>query len=214
MKNFTYGLFVPALLFCVFNVDKAEALELKYRCNLPFWNAPAESKEGLFTGDLSLECSIESEVKSHFNMLSLRKRIIDKIQSESLVHQGPVSSSSISTTSSLWDVSHRFEEDGNSIKIRELIEVSIESKDQLKYQTHSKEIVASGMAGYLRSVEFTMIVKRKQHQMSVYFRNRVQVKRPWYALDLIFAPIARKICLKKLDQVKDKFMPWITTAIR
>jgi hypothetical protein len=145
--------------------------------------------------------------------LSLRKKIIEKIESESIVNHGPTANSLISTPLSIWDVTHRFEEEGNSIEIREIIEVSIESKNQLKYETHSTNIVASGMAGYLRSVEFTMTVKQSQNQMIVSFRNRVKVKRPWYALDLVFAPIARNICFKKLNQVKEKFMPWIVPSI-
>jgi hypothetical protein len=191
-----------------------EAADARYNCNLPFWNAPAESNDGLFTGDLSLDCTITEESAPTFNALNLRKRIVDKVKSESLVNQEPDSNLLLSAVPLTWDVSHRFVEEGNTIQIREMITLSIENRNQLKYNTRSKEITASGMASYLRSIEFTMTVTQVEKHIKVSFRNRVQVKRPWYALDLIFAPIAKNTCFKKMNQVKEKFMPWIIRAIQ
>ena len=160
-----------------------------------------------------MECSIRDDLASPFNALQFRKKIIHKIQSESVVNEAPEIHTLSSSSPLNWDLLHRFDEDGESIQIREWLTVSMEPKNGLRYESQSKEILASGMASYLRSVHFTLILKTNGNQINILFRNAVQVKRPWYALDLIFAPIAEKICFKKLNQVRDQFMPWLTQSL-
>ncbi len=212
MKIIIHPFLAANFIILLLNINQLDAAELEYECNVPSWNAPAESKNGIFVGDLSIDCSIIPELES-FSLPGLRKRIAEKVELESLVHQGPPLSLLLSDGPLTWDVSHRFEEEGDTIQIRELLRISIENGNQLKYQTYSKEITASGMAGYLRSIEFTMIITKKGKYARVSLKNRVEVKRPWYALDLIFAPIAKNICLKKINQVKEKFLPWIIDVI-
>ena len=214
MKTFQIQPFLILFLFIMTGTAPAASSEPKFKCDAPFWNAPAESNDGIFSGDLSVNCSFTDKSLLNYDILRLRKQVISKIEAESIVNVAPNPLSLLSNAPLSWDVSHRFEEDDTSIQIRESITLSIERENKLKYETHSKEISASGMAGYLKSVEFTMIIDKIGTGIKVHFQNKVKVKRPWYALDLIFAPIARKICFKKLNQVIDKFMPWIVDSIK
>lgn len=203
------ALFHISLTLLLLQVNLASAQNLEYKCDFPFWSGASESHDGVFTGDLSLNCSVNDERVLRFSAFDFKTKVIEKIQSESVVNTFPESNPSTSSSPLTWDVTHRFKEEGNTVEIREFLTLSSETVDHLKYQTRSKEVKASGMAGYLRSVEFTMTLHRSGKDLKVSFRNKVQVDRPWFALDLVFAPIARKTCFKKLDQVKEKFMPWV-----
>jgi hypothetical protein len=183
-------------------------------CDSPHWAAPAESDHGTFRGDLFMDCWV-TPAKTNEDLLLLKSGIIDKIQAESTIHEGPISSSVGKLPSLKWDVSHLILENGNSIIIREEANLTTDSKDQLTYKTHSKNVSASGMAGYLRSVNFSMNVERTPSNKPIHieFRNEVTVDRPWYALDLIFAPIARNVCFDKMEQLKEKLLPWVAAHL-
>jgi hypothetical protein len=201
-----------SLLFAPF-CWTAGAAEFHPTCEPPHWNTPAESNDGVFTGDLTMECQLEGGSNWNPKLSALRQKVIDKIREESVIHEGPTSLSSGFSPTLKWDASHTFAEDGNSVYIREIIQLSSPSKDEIKYETSSKQVEATGMAGYLRSVQFSMEISKKEEAIQILFRNRVQVKRPWYALDLIFAPIARKVCFEKMEKVKEKFFPWILSSL-
>lgn len=182
-------------------------------CEKPHWEAPAESTDGVFTGDLALNCWIDGGSTWNPKVSGLRQKVIDQVRAESKIHDGPISIDASSTPTLKWDASHQFSDDGNSVYIRETILLSTPSDSEIRYETTSKEVVASGMAGYLRSVGFLMEITRKDKRVHIGFRNKVQVQRPWYALDLIFAPIARKVCFDKMEKVKEKFLPWLLSSL-
>ncbi len=209
-NNLIIAILLASLIFSPLKNSEAAPSEKTYECASPNWNSPPESNDGVFTGDLTLECRINPEFESTVDISEVRKRIIEKVKNETSIYQGEDTLSSDFDLN--LDVSHRLEEEGNAIQIRERVQISRASKTNLQYQTHSKEIMASGMAGYLRAVDFSMKLIRDAKGVSISFRNCVQVKRPWYALDLIFAPIARKICLEKLDKVTNKFISWIVNT--
>ncbi len=181
-----------------------------FQCDEPYWMSPAESHNGTFTGDLANHCwsvySREIETLEGF-----REKIIQKIEKDSIIHEGPIALTVSFPPSLKWEVSHHFKEGGNSIQIREEIILNTPSKNELFYETQSKEVKASGMASYLNSVLFKMVIQKKSSsRIDIEFRNQVKVSRPWYALDLVFAPIAKNVCLEKMEKVKKKFMSWFT----
>ena len=113
-----------------------------------------------------------------------------------------------------WDVSHTVKDEDTEMTVREIAELATDGKSRLVYQTHSKEVLASGMAGYLKVVNFSARVSRgPSNDIRIEFRNEVFVQRPWYALDLLFAPIAKSICLKKMKKVEQTILPWIEHAL-
>jgi hypothetical protein len=181
-------------------------------CDPAHWAAPAESNHGIFRGDLLMDCWI-TKLNVKADLAPLRSGIIEKLRAESIIHEGPIFSKLGSLPALKWDVSHMIQEDGNTLTIREEAVLATDRSNQLFYSTHSKEVSATGMAGYLRSVNFSMNVKKRDHSIHVELRNEVQVDRPWYALDLIFAPIARNVCFKKMDEVKAKILPWVFTLL-
>jgi len=179
-------------------------------CEVPYWAAPAESNHGVFKGDLIMNCRIILNEEPG-SLRLLEAGFVKKINKDSIVFKGPLSFVDSPLSSKVWDVSHTIREGGSTIVIREEAVLASHPKDQLTYQTHSKSVKADGMAGYLKSVNFFMNLKRSgDHTFQVEFRNEVTVDRPWYALDIIFAPIARGVCFDKMEQVKENILPWVT----
>ena len=182
-------------------------------CSHPYWAEPAESQNGLFHGNLIMDCKISaSTVEANLN--SLKNGIIQKIKTDSTIHDEPSVEKLESSPALKWDVSHRIAEEGSDVTIREEAVIETDQKTQLIYQTHSKKVTASGMAGFLKSVNFFMKVKKIQNNaIEIEFRNEVTVERPWYALDFIFTPIAQNICFEKMEKVKKNLLPWIVRLL-
>ena len=183
------------------------------RCEEPQWNTPAESHEGVFHGDLEMRCTATIDHQPTL-FKKLKDAIENQIKQESLIHEGPLSIQIHGLMGQKGDVSHRIQEDGSAIIIREEAELATDEKNLLIYQTHSKEVQAQGMASYLRAVNFSVEIRELTHQkLTLIFKNQVTVKRPWFALDLFFAPIARSTCLKKMGQIREKLLPWILSFL-
>jgi hypothetical protein len=146
----------------------------------------------------------------------LKEGFEKKIQTESEIFEGPTLSLLGELPSQKWDVSHTIQDGGSTLVIREDAILATNLKDQFRYQTRSKKVTAGGMAGYLKAVNFSMILKNADgspRTFRIEFRNEVMVQRPWYALDLIFTPIARGVCFDKMEQVRDKMLPWVTQLL-
>ena len=101
-------------------------------------------------------------------------------------------------------------EESEPVKIRELAKLLTDEATELTYETHSQSVEASGMASYLRSVNFSMTVKQVNPGIiQVAFTNEVKVARPWFTPDFLFAPIARHTCVEKLDKVSTALLAWM-----
>ncbi len=182
-------------------------------CAEPHWASPAESKQGVFHGDLVMECKV-TPTKTRVILDDLKAGIIGKIHAESILYEKPSEEALRSSPSLKWDVSHRIQEDGGDVTIREEAEIQTNQKGQLVYQTHSKKVSASGMAGFLKSVNFLMVVDiNDPASILINFRNEVKVERPWFAIDFIFAPIAQNICFDKMAKVKTRLLPWVVKLL-
>ena len=212
-------LIVLSSFFLGVQVSSLESIaESKEKANAPFceepqWNTPAESHEGIFHGDLEMRCT--ATLNHHPTPLKKLKAAIEaKINQESLIHEGPLPIQIYQLAGQKWDVSHRIQEDGSAITIREEAELATDEKTLLIYQTHSKQVSAQGMASYLTAVNFSVQIRTlTDQQLTLIFKNQVTVKRPWFALDLLFAPIARSTCLKKMGQIREKLFPWILSFL-
>lgn len=184
------------------------------RCEKPYWNSPAESQQGVFRGDLAMDCFLPDPLLEGA-LESLKKGVIKKIEAESTIHEGPLTFQDGGNEGLQWDVSHTLVEEGSPVTIREKAMLLKKGEKSLIYRTRSKEVLAKGMAGYLRSVGFSMILSiNEKHLAQIKFSNDVTVERPWFALDLIFAPIARNVCFQKMEQVKLKLLPWIVDLLK
>ena len=182
-------------------------------CQEPDWVVPAESSDGVFYGDLRMKCRIKS-LSPQIEFKKLKAEIQNKIEHQSTVHSGPQPALIDGLNGQKWDVSHLIQEDGSGVRIREIAEIATNDKHLFVYQTHSKEVEAEGMAAYLTAVNFSVkIEKDSSSQLSFTFRNQVSVKRPWFALDLLFSPIAQKVCFKKMRQIRDQLFPWILSFL-
>ena len=185
-------------------------------CDTPEWMTPPESHDGVFQGNLKMTCRLAIAAGTSIKELpfeALKTGIIQKIQSESVIHSGPIEVKLNALPALQWDVTHHIQEDGNAVKIREEAILQTDKKAHLLYQTHSKEVSASNMAQYLEAVNFSLQVDLEPTQVLMQFKNEVRVRRPWYALDLLFAPIASHACLSKMEVVQNKLLPWVTSFI-
>ena len=194
---------------CTPSLLHAEEKIMDSNCEEPTWRSPAESHDGIFHGDLEMKCIATLGLMPP-SFMDLKTAIEAQIQKESVIHSGPSPVQIYQLTGQAWDVSHFIREESSPITIREQAELATDQKSLLIYQTHSKEVIAQGMAGYLKAVDFSVHIQKIQDgKVSLIFRNQVTVKRPWFALDLLFAPIARKTCFQKMNQIKEKLFPWI-----
>jgi hypothetical protein len=201
-------------IFCLNNSFPSHAnLVGENICSHPQWNSPAESRDGVFHGDLLMDCKVRG-LQSIPDLNSLRAGIIKKISTDSVIHEQPTPEALKSAQILQWDVSHRISEDENNVTIREEATIETNQKNQLTYRTHSKKVIASGMAGFLKSVNFSMTIEvLDQRSLQVQFKNEVHVERPWYALDFIFTPLAQNICFDKMEKVRKKIFPWVLSLL-
>ncbi len=205
------------LLFTLLAPSAQAAVGTVPLCQQPNWVTPAKTQDGLFHGDLMMKCKFElpgQTQRQTAQFEALKAGIIAKIQKESVIHSEPPAEAFKSNSELIWDVSHRIQEDGGNVVIREIAFIQTDLKQNLIYRTHSKEVKADGMAGFLKSVNFTMKVDATQFRsIEVEFRNEVRVERPWYAIDFIFSPIAQNICFEKMDKVKTRLLPWVVSFL-
>ena len=201
------------LLSSLMNSNSFAGSLTQSQCQEAEWVVPAESSDGIFYGDLRMKCKVHLP-STQTQFVKLKTEIENKIANQSLVHAGPSPTQLEDLAGQKWDVSHLILEDGSGVKIREIAELATNLKDHFIYQTHSQDVEAKGMAGYLTAVNFSVrIEKYSKGNLSFIFRNQVSVKRPWFALDLLFAPIARRICFQKMDQIRDQLFPWILNIL-
>ena len=187
-----------------------------FQCDPPHWTLPGESNQGTFRGELAMKCHANPSY-SNPGFEAVRDQIIRKIHSESIVHEGPLPIQIESLKALRWDVTQKIQEEDSAIVIREKAILGTDLKQRLLYETHSSKVTATGMASYLRLVNFSMDIVQKRNNadstLTIEFKNQVEIERPWYALDLLFAPIARKTCFQKMTQIQNKLLPWVASAL-
>ncbi len=190
-------------------------------CSQPHWASLPESRDGFFHGDLAMECSVHLP-KGLSGLEPLKNGIIEKIRGKSIVHTEPSPEALKASSALRWDVSHRIDEDGNNVTIREEALLDLSQKDGLSYSTRSKEVTAAGMAGFLKVVNFSMKLRIKEGlpeslkgplTVQIEFKNEVKVEQPWYAIEFIFTPIAKNICLEKMEKVRTQLLPWVVSFL-
>jgi len=193
------------------NPNLASALEpFHYTCHKPEWVSKAESTDGIFHGDLKQKCEIHVEPSSKLQVASIHSKLRAKIEAEARIFSGPMPITLKEMPGIKWDLLHQIRDDNDTIQVREFAELSSDHSKAIRYQTHSTKIEADGMASYLKSVNFMMHIEKRQDGIfQIEFQNEVYVQRPWYALDLIFVPIAKDICHKKLKVVVDTLLNWL-----
>lgn len=152
-------------------------------CADPQWEREPTSEAGHFEAWAVVRCSTGEPQK----LAQLAGRFRSAIENEREQFSAPLQRKDENGPYTEWEVGHAFEQDGNSIRIREAVTLR-ETRDALAYEARSLEIDGSGLSSYLREVEVKTSFARSEPEFE--FRARVRVKRPWFAPAFIFYPIA------------------------
>jgi hypothetical protein len=186
-----------------------------WSCSEPEWREPPEIERGVFTGKLRMECHL-STVKTDRVIPKIRAAIVELLESEREIHGAPTPVLHDAMRGLAYDATTTLKESGGDLKIRESATVVDDGERKLVYRTHSKEISASGMAGYLRAVEFsaTAFAEEKQGEgVRIELQNDIQVERPWYALAPIFFVIVKGTAKSKFQTVRERLLQRLSDRI-
>lgn len=205
----------------VVRAEASEAPPPAWRCEEPTWESEPGSSHGIFSSDLRMDCRLPlgATESTPSALQSIRSRVIALVEGRQ-VHAGPLVAEREGQTGVKYDVSHTVLEDGNPIQFREWVWINGKDASRLRYATESTEIEASGMAGYLKEVRFSADLvgvapdaaarAPASAELRVTLRNAVRIERPWYALDLFFAPIAAKVSREKFLRLRETVLPLLS----
>ena len=185
----------------------------EFRCDDSQWRRPAESENGVFLGDLELKCTLALASETA-DFMALETAIREKLLKESKVYEAHDQITLDGLQGRSWDVGREILDGGNAVRLREKAFLATDGSSRLIYKTLSKEVEGEGMASYLRSVAFEAHFSRVgPASIEMRLANVVRVERPWYALDLMFASIARGVCRDKMKVIRDQLVPWFRAGL-
>lgn len=205
---------MPILLPATFRLlllasAQASAPSPAYQCDEPRWESQPRMSEGHFSGTLSMRCRLELQEPSGIRRLS--RSYEKEMTEERTQNRAPRTESQDGLEGHRYDTTHRFRQDGDDITLREDVFVGSNDKE-FRMESRSREIQASGVASYLRDLDFSSSVVRRERRgdgsalYDVTVENRVRIQRPWYALSPIFFAIARSKTRSKFERVADSFV--------
>ncbi len=197
------SLFTLALLSAPF----ARAAE-GWVCSDPEWLESPEMQEGHFVGSLVMKCRIPGAAKPE-TIVEMRGLIEKILREERTIHGEPIQVQEKGMRGLAYDSTSRIQDGSNQLTIREEARLIDDSKKELLYTTRSKDVEGTGMAGYLKSVNFAAHAQLAEPSegMRLELRNEVRVKRPWFAVAPIFFMIAKGTAKSKFETVKFKLLP-------
>ncbi len=167
-------------------------------------------RDGYYESTLGIECTMPSPS----SLLPLRIAIERALSDRSEFHRPPIHVLLDGLRGQSFDLTHSLNGEEKGLRLREEILLATDGATRLVYQTRSKQIFASGMAGYLKRVSFQTILKRpsKGDTMTIEMRNSVQVKRPWFALSPLFFSIAKGIAEDKFEEARIPLLTFIAES--
>jgi hypothetical protein len=190
-----------------------EPQSVRYHCQPESWREPARMENGVYIAQLQMDCFVAVEAGS--SVKGIRAEMEDTLRATRVVHQGPLYESHSGLPASKYQVTVALKDEGEGIQVDEDVWIASDEKTQLIYETSSRSIRAQGMASYLRKVWFRAEVKASSSQSGYQVRllNRIEVARPWYAMEWVFTPIAKKSVIQKFHKVRDELLPKIAGSL-
>jgi hypothetical protein len=115
-----------------------------------------------------------------------------------------------------WSLDTTVQPDLNTpLRIREKVLLAAHPSERLHYATQSQSIEAEGLSGYLKSVSFSLDLKKGEGQnYSLELSNSIQVEKPWYALSFLFVPIARSKAIEKFEEAERRILTELTEHLK
>lgn len=192
----------------VASAEAVQATPKQYDCAEAKWTHDPSLEDGIFISSLGADCTIEKSPEAKPTITNLVTYIRELIQTTRTVHDAPTEEVVNGMQSLKFDTTSIVKDDGSPIEIREVVTLSWNAQG-LTYSTTSKDVKASGMAGYLKKVDFLAEVRAAAEigKFKVRMTNAVTVERPWYAFAPIFFAIAKGVARDKFDIARDKILP-------
>ena len=178
------------------------------------WVEEPRVVDAVFVGELEMTCFLPASPQS--GIAGVRAEMEETLRRTRVIHSGPESIRESDLDGRKYDVTVALKDEGEGIRVREEAIIASDETNHLVYRTESREISAEGMASFLKKVAFRADVKRRPDGsgFTVSLWNRIEVARPWYAMEWVFTPIARKSVLKKFTKVRQELLPRIARSIR
>lgn len=181
-------------------------------CGPERWIGEPATQDGVFEGTLAMECRIEVQA-DEANLDRVRAEMVETLLLTRQVHAGPDAMTESGLPGVKFDVSVAIRDGRDEVNIREDAVIATDGRRHLVYQTDSKMISATGMASYLKKVAFRSDVMSVDRGYEVRLWNRIAIRRPWYALSLMFTPIAKGKVLEKFEKVRAELLPRIAASL-
>ncbi|MFZ9595137.1 MAG: hypothetical protein ACO3A2_03575 [Bdellovibrionia bacterium] len=178
---------------------------IPWRCEPSEWLAPATLEDGIFVANLSMNCVVDVSSDSVIEQMHLGIRSL--LMKERILHEGPKPVEVEGISGYSYDTTIKLKEGQDELSIREDV-ILANQKNRIIYRTRSRDIQAPGLASYLSQVSFGADIRRKTQdpRLQIALTNRVEVKRPWYALAPIFFVIAKNTSISKFNEARDQLM--------
>lgn len=200
-------LFYLALIFFA-NLSFSDVAAV-WSCKEASWKEEPRLEDGIFSATIQTTCQIEENKSDRivwlFNKLQTEYQKKEKYE----IHKGPVPFQEGELKGLRYDLTDKLSEEGSDIAIRQNVELLTDSQRELRYQTKSTEIQASGTASYLRHVSFQTRVFFQNNSYEVNLENKVIVERPWFALSFLFKPFSAKITEDKFETARNRLLNYL-----
>lgn len=178
------GILFGSLLITFFGVtpDTQRLPTPEYECETPVWTAAPEVKKGMFYGTIEVTCLVRGEHGGGFPHLKthMEEYLLDNVET---VHAGPTSVKYEELPSVFYDVTMLFASGDNEVRARGENYIGSDDTSVLVYDFFSKEIDASGMAGYMKKVNIEATAKSTESEnwYAVTVSGLMEVEKPWFA---------------------------------
>lgn len=189
-----------------------------WTCGETQWNKDAEMEDGVFQSDLRMECIVEKSNPKGF--LDMANALLDYLGKNRTVHSQSARTEKGGPARGglkIWtvDTTTKLSEEKESIAIHEIVTITTDGKSRLIFETASRDIYASGLAGYLKRVNFKAVLEPSDQpgRTRVVMHNQVAVERPWFALAPLFFAIAKGVSVDKFSVARDRILPKLVEAL-
>lgn len=178
-----------------------------YDCSDEYWVDPPTLEDGHFRSKLGIKCKFEKRPQK--DLFALRDSLDEYLRSKRVVRRADKKQGADGSTTWEYDTVLTLTEKDDPVRIHEVVTLATDGKANFGYKTQSKEVDASGMASYLKHVEFALELKRESPagaQFEVDMTNEIQVDRPWYALAPLFFVMTKGVAKDKFECARDTIL--------
>jgi hypothetical protein len=184
-----------------------------YHCDEESWVSQPRVVAGVYIAELQMKCRIAGGLQP--SVSGVKAAMEETLQQTRVVHEGPRTEERHGLKSNRYLVTVALKDEGEGIRVQEEVWIGSNESDRLLYETDSRQIQAQGMAAFLRKVWFRADVLRQAHvsDFEVTLSNRIEIARPWYAMEWVFVPIAKKSVLQKFHKVRNELLPKIAESL-